>query len=133
MISGSEEETELIMAAVLRTIITMGLREATPNTWTLTRHIRLSHFGKAGRKYCSAFVTFIFIFRPRPAIMTLIPSLVCFRPDTVRGDPGLREGGGRGDARSQGDGQAHCCQSHPVHGQVSVRSSRNYNVAIISQ
>ena len=34
VISGSEEETEVIMAAVLRTIITMEVREDTTNTTT---------------------------------------------------------------------------------------------------
>ena len=46
---------------MLQTIITIRLGGGWwEDTWVC--HIRLSHIQEAGRKYCSAFVTFIFIF-----------------------------------------------------------------------
>lgn len=58
-ISGSEEETGVITTAVLQTVITARSWEVGPH---LDCHIRLSHIQEAGRKYCSAFVTLVFIF-----------------------------------------------------------------------
>ena len=88
--------------------------------WDDTWIVRLSHIQEAGRKYCSAFVTLVFIFSlPFTARNDLGPP--CCRELQVRGEPGVRQGGGRGDQGRQGDGQDHGRQSHGVYGLLPVR------------